>query len=703
MRAMLPTESDTVKLHGYQIGYELFGDPPAPPVPPVMLLPTWQIAPSLHWRMQVPYLARHFRVITWDPPGIGGGEQTTDPAAYECDRVVDYAVGLLDHLDVEKTDVVGISLGGTFGLWLAARYPDRVNRMVLLDPVPPAWAYGEDPTFWEKRASYEGWEKRNANYWREDYEGWLEFFFHQVCSDPHSTKAIDDLTGWAHETTPDILLAGVINNDLFPKMPLDEALPQIHCPVLLLHGSDDHIADIGFSRMLAAKRPDWEFIIFEGNGHLIHSRDPVKVNQLLADYLGVPQPKRRSWRRAAARTTPRALFISSPIGLGHVQRDVAVARELRHLVPDLQIDWLAQPPVAQVLEQNGETIHPLSQLLASESAHLEQSAGEHELHCFYAWREMDEIQLANFMVFLEAVRETPYDLWVGDEAWEVDYFLHENPELKTAPYVFLTDFLGWLPLDRRNDSREACLTADYNAEMIEQMARYGRIRDRAIYIGDYEDLVPERFGPGLPFIPEWAREHFTAVGYITPFDPADYVDTPAVRARLGFEPDHPLVICTAGGTAVGWHLLSKASAAWPLIREARPDAHCLVVAGPRLDPNSLPQQEGLETRAYVHNLYEYLAVADLGIVQGGLSTTMELTLNRRPFLYFPLQNHCEQIYHVPHRLDRYRAGQRLQYADVSVEKLAAAAIKTFGADTSNYRPFTPGAAGRAAALIAALL
>ena len=653
--------------------------------------------------MQIPYLARYFRVIAWDPPGIGGGERTTDPVAYECDRVVDYAVGLLDHLDIEKADVIGLSMGGTFGLWLAARYPERVKRMALLDPVPPEWAYGEDPTFWEKRDSYEGWEKRNANYWREDYDGWLDFFFHQVCSEPHSTKAIDDLTRWAHETTPDILITSVINNELFPKMPLDEALRLIRCPVLLSHGGDDHIADIGFSRMLAEKRPDWQFVILEGNGHVSHGCEPVKVNQMLGDYLGVPKPKHRSWRRAAARKSPRALFISSPIGLGHVQRDLAVARELRRLVPDLQIDWLAQPPVTTVLEQNGEAIHPLSSLLASESAHWEQSAGEHELHHFYAWREMDEILLTNFMVFLDAARETPYDVWIGDEAWEVDYYLHENPELKTAPFVFLTDFLGWVPLDRGSGSREAFLTVDYNTEMIKQVARYKRVRDRAIYIGDYEDLVPERFGPELPFIPEWAQEHFTAVGYITPFDPADYADTPSVRARLGYDPDRPLVICTAGGTAVGQHLLRKTIAAWPLIQRERPEAHCLVVAGPRLDPSSLPQKEGLEVCAYVHNLYEHLAVADLGIVQGGLSTTMELTVNRRPFLYFPLKNHCEQVYHVAHRLDRYRAGQRLRYADINVESLAAAAVDKLGADTSSYRSFTPGAANQAAALIAELL
>ena len=162
---------------------------------------------------------------------------------------------------------------------------------------------------------------------------------------------------------------------------------------------------------------------------------------------GVPGPSAAEAAKrppGPARASRRALFVSSPIGLGHVQRDLAIARELRALAPDLRIDWLAQPPVSRVLEEAGETIHPASGELASESAHWEEQAGEHRLHCFYAWREMDEILLANFMVFLEAARETPYDLWVGDEAWEVDYHLHENPELKTAPFVFLTDFLGWL-------------------------------------------------------------------------------------------------------------------------------------------------------------------------------------------------------------------------------------------------------------------
>jgi hypothetical protein len=107
--------------------------------------------------------------------------------------------------------------------------------------------------------------------------------------------------------------------------------------------------------------------------------------------------------------------------------------------------------------------------------------------------------------------------------------------------------------DRAAGFREAFLTADYNAEMIAQVARYPCVRDRALYIGEYDNLIPERFGPDLPFIPEWTREHFTAVGYGVPFDPSEYADTRAVRARLAYDPDRPrcatrLMALPSGGT-----------------------------------------------------------------------------------------------------------------------------------------------------------
>src|SRR5690606_4334696 len=147
----------------------------------------------------------------------------------------------------------------------------------------------------------------------------------------------------------------------------------------------------------------------------------------------------------------------------------AVAKELRELIPELRIDWLAQHPVTRVLEANDETIHPASVTLAGESPHIEPLMGEeHELDVFQAIREMDEILLANFHVFHDVASAGDYDLWIGDEAWEVDYYLHENPELKTAPFAWLTDFVGYLPMAGAergvtdDAGREAFLTADYN-------------------------------------------------------------------------------------------------------------------------------------------------------------------------------------------------------------------------------------------------
>jgi hypothetical protein len=72
-----------------------------------------------------------------------------------------------------------------------------------------------------------------------------------------------------------------------------------------------------------------------------------------------------------------------------------------------------------VLEAEGERIHPASAELASESAHFESESAEHDLHCFQATGRMDEILVANFMLFHDVVRERAYDLWIGDEAWEL--------------------------------------------------------------------------------------------------------------------------------------------------------------------------------------------------------------------------------------------------------------------------------------------
>jgi predicted glycosyltransferase len=299
------------------------------------------------------------------------------------------------------------------------------------------------------------------------------------------------------------------------------------------------------------------------------------------------------------------------------------------------------------------------------------------------------------------VRDEHYDLWIGDEAWELDYYLHENPEHKRAAYVWLTDFVGWLPMPDGGE-REALVTADYNAEMIEHIARFPRVRDQAIFVGNPDDIVSDTFGPELPLIGDWTRQHYAFAGYVTGFDPSEVADRRALRQELGYPYDEQVCIVTVGGSGVGGALLRKIIAAYPLAKRAVPALRMVVVAGPRIDPASLPTHEGLEVRAFVPQLYRHLAACDLAVVQGGLTTCMELSANRRPFLYFPLRHHFEQNFHVAHRLDRYRAGRRMDYASSDPDTIADAIADELGRAV-DYRPVETDGAARAAKLIAQLL
>jgi predicted glycosyltransferase len=412
-------------------------------------------------------------------------------------------------------------------------------------------------------------------------------------------------------------------------------------------------------------------------------------------------PPTRTWTRALARRR-RALYISSPIGLGHAQRDVAIADELRELHPELEIDWLAQHPVTTVLEARGERIHPLSAELASESAHITAESSDHDLNAFQAIRRMDEILVANFMVFHDAVEGGEYDLVIGDEAWDVDHYLHENPELKRTAFVWMTDFVGWLPMPAGGE-REAFLTADYNAEMIEHVERFPRIRDRAIFVGEPDDIVPDDFGPGLPRIRDWTERHYAFSGYVTGFDPAPLTEgREELRRGLGYRPDERVVIVTVGGSGVGEALLRRVVASYPDAARRVNGLRMIAVAGPRIDPASLGAPPGVEVRAFVPELYRHLAACDLAVVQGGLTTTMELTAARRPFLYFPLRDHFEQNRHVRHRLERYGAGRCMEYASTTPETIAEAIAAEIDRPV-DYRPVERDGAARAAALIASLI
>jgi pimeloyl-ACP methyl ester carboxylesterase len=697
MRACQPLRDGYVERDGIKIFYEVFGDGE----PTVLLLPTWSLIHSRHWKMQIPYLSRHCRVITFDGRGNGRSDRPTAAEAYAESELATDALAVMDATQTARAIIVGFSLGVQRGLLLAANHPERVEAAVFVGPTYPGGGHPRPERTvysWEDELDTdEGWAKYNKHYWQRDYRGFVEFFLSTMFPEPHSTKPIEDGVGWGMETTGETLALTYLGHHLEPDEAFELAR-RIRCPVLVVHGDRDGMSDV--SRGIAlAEHSGGQLVVLEGSGHAPHLRDPVRINLLLRDFVKPASPPGR-WVRGRSRRR-RALYISSPIGLGHAQRDVAIADELRKLHADLEIDWLAQHPVTRVLEAAGERIHPASALLANESGHIESESAEHDLHCFQAIRRMDEILLANFMVFHDLVRDEPYDLWIGDEAWELDYYLHENPEQKHTPYVWMTDFVGWLPMPDGGD-REALVTADYNAEMIEHIARFPRLRDRAIFVGNESDIVPDAFGPELPLIRDWTREHYAFAGYVTGFDPSDFADRERLRHQLGYRDDEQVCLVTVGGSGVGGHLLRRVVEAFPEAKRQVPGLRTVVVTGPRIDPEAFPRREGLEVRGFVPELYRHLAACDLAIVQGGLTTCMELTATRRPFIYVPLRHHFEQNFHVRHRLNQYGAGHMLDFDQATPDTIAAAITAEIGRDV-DYQPVEANGATQAATLIAELL
>jgi pimeloyl-ACP methyl ester carboxylesterase/predicted glycosyltransferase len=706
-RARYPDEEGFIERDGVRVFWESYGQGEQT----LIFLPTWTLVHSRVWKAQIGYFARHFRVICFDPRGNGRSDRPQDPSAYDEDEFAQDTIEVMNACGVDRAVLVTLSRGAQRGMLVAAEHPERVAGIVFIGPMTPLSRLHSLPQRFmfhrlgralsqKPPLTTRGLGKFNLAYWRGDgYGDFVEWWAKRMLTERRSTKQIEDSIAWSHDTDGRTVAASFLGALAARGRRGQIALAKrVRCPVLVIHGTDDKVTPYPDGKALA-KITGGRLETVEGAGHLPHARKPVQVNLALREFVDGTPRRDPTVHRSDGRK--RALYISSPIGLGHAQRDVAIARELRNLVDGLEVDWLAQNPVTRVLEAEGERIHPGSEHLANESRHMECESAEHDLHCFQAWRRMDEILINNFMVFHDIAREERYDMWIGDEAWELDYYLHENPREKRARYAWLTDFVGWLPMADGGE-HEAYLTADYNAEMVEHIDAHPTLRDRAIFVGNPEDIVDERLGPQLPMIRDWTERNFEFAGYVTGFDPRSLGDRDELRHELGYRPDEKVCIVSVGGSGVGGDLLRRVIASFGDAKRRVPGLRMIVVAGPRIDPETLPQPDGLEVVAYVHNLYRHLAACDLAVVQGGLTTAMELTASRRPFLYFPLRHHFEQNMHVAHRLDRYGAGRRMEFDTAEPDVIAGAIAEEIGRPVT-YREVETDGARVAAEKLAELL
>jgi pimeloyl-ACP methyl ester carboxylesterase/predicted glycosyltransferase len=705
-RARLPDRSGAARRGDVSLHFDVYGDGATT----VLLLPTWSIVPSRFWKLQVAFLARHYRVVTFDGRGTGKSSRPRGAAAFADHEFAADALAVLDASDTERAVVVGFSCGGTWAIHLAAAHPERVRGVVAIAPACGVALVRPDLELARWHGVYDeprGWQQYTRDNWLNgDLRAFREFYFSQMFSEPHSTKQIEDTLAWSADIDAQTLVDSTsarLGDHGLTVEPIEDIAAKVTCPVHVIHGTADRLRSTKIGERIA-ELTSGRLTLIDDAGHGPPGRDPILVNTLIREFVGEvapAPPQTTTWMRGMRRPR-RVLYLSSPIGLGHARRDVAIAQQLRCTRPDLDITWLAQDPVTRVLDVAGERVHPASRHLLTESGHIETEAGEHDLHAFQALRSLDEILVANFMLFDEVIRSDMPDLVIADEAWEVDYFLHENPELKRFTFAWLTDFVGYLPMPDGGE-RESRLTADYNAEMIEHRARFPRLRDRSIFVGNPADVVADTFGPGLPSIRDWTQQNFEFSGYVLGSLGPSAPERTALRRRLGLRPEQRLCVATVGGTAVGEPLLRRVLDAVPIARRLAPDLHFLIVTGPRIDPATLPKRAGARVRGFVPDLDQYLVVCDVAVVQGGLSTCMELTAAGTPFIYVPLEHHFEQNFHVRHRLEQYDAGRAMSYAEAGdPDRLAQAIVDQLSA-SAGFRPVETDGAARAAAMLAELI
>jgi predicted glycosyltransferase len=391
---------------------------------------------------------------------------------------------------------------------------------------------------------------------------------------------------------------------------------------------------------------------------------------------------------------PRVLYISGSIGLGHVSKDLAIAGELRRARPGTEILWLAGHPASQVLRDAGEHVLPEADrwIGASEIAERATRNGELNLvryvyHSLPSWGR-------NTRLVASALASCRADIAVGNEAWEVDVPLVAHVLRLPVPFVMIFDFVGVVPTTPSLLDRIGAW--GLNALWAFDGSVYGNGPHSAVFIGEPEDVQHEPLGLGLPDRRRHAVRYYEFVGHAIGFAPEDYADGEAWRRALGYG-DEPLVVCSAGGTAIGRDLLELCGQAYAPLRERLPGARMVLVCGPRLPVESIRAPDGVELRGHVPRLYEHFACCDVAVGQCGASSTTELSALGRPFIYFPIDGHYEQEL-VAARLRRHGLGRRMSLRETSPAMLADAIVEE-RARTVTVRALPVEGAAKAAAHI----
>jgi 3-oxoadipate enol-lactonase len=224
------------------------------------------------WDMQISALRGKYRILRLDTRGHGSSSVTTGP--YTMEMLAADVIGLLDHLAVERTHFVGISMGGMIGQVLACRYPNRLEKLVLSNTtcrVPP-----EMNPVWEERIRAAETEGMKALA-QETLERWLSEQFRRC--QPEITERIRSMV----LQTP---VRGYVGcSRAISTFDISQELSNVAVPTLIITGEKDESTTAEAAQAIQQKIEGSGLAIMPGAQHLSNIEAAGLFNQVLADFL----------------------------------------------------------------------------------------------------------------------------------------------------------------------------------------------------------------------------------------------------------------------------------------------------------------------------------------------------------------------------------------------------------------------------------
>ena len=270
----------------------------------------------------------------------------------------------------------------------------------------------------------------------------------------------------------------------------------------------------------------------------------------------------------------KVLFISGSIGLGHIGRDLQIAKALREKNPGIDISWLAEDPASRVLVEAGEKILPEAEHLAHGNTELDNSSEQYRANLIKWVLKMRKGWTTNTQLLTEILSREKFDLVVGDETYEIIVEMVNNRSFKTFPFVMIYDFIGVDSVTNNPIDRIAAYMT--NRIWARGLMAHPPFAERSLFIGQVEDVPDRRFGFLLPNRRQLAVKSVDFVGYVLSFNPDEYKNKAEIRKLLDYGTG-PLIVCSIGGTSAGKNLLDLCSKAYPIMKKEVPNLQMVLV------------------------------------------------------------------------------------------------------------------------------